>query len=114
MYYKLIGRLPVPCDDFTEAWTISENMRRVGGDMIGPLWVSTVFLVLDHGMFNDEGPPLLFETMILGDDIDGYQTRCTTWEEAEAMHRKAVQVATEVLRKAEAVTGDFFVRKWEE
>jgi len=40
------------------------------------------------------GPPLLFETMIFNGPDDGeYQERCSTWEEAEAMHERAVHVA---------------------
>lgn len=39
--------------------------RRVAVDMIGDLKVSTVFLGLDHN-FSDEGPPVLWETMVFG------------------------------------------------
>ena len=52
---------------------------------------STVFLGLDH-RFIDDGPPLLFETMIFGGDGDKDQWRCSTWEQAEAQHRRAVEL----------------------
>lgn len=71
--------------------------RHVGDDTIMhgeiPIRISTVFLWLDH-RFGD-GLPLLFETMIFGwpFDEDEYQERYTTWEEAEAWHQKAIQVA---------------------
>lgn len=53
--------------------------------------VSTVFLGLDHNHLND-GPALLFETMIFpeGSYAEMYQRRCSTWEEAEEMHKEAV------------------------
>ncbi len=53
--------------------------------------VSTVFLGLDHS-FGD-GPPLLFETMIFGGEHDQYQERFETWEQAEAGHQVAVELA---------------------
>lgn len=55
--------------------------------------VSTVFLGLDHSFGG--GPPMLFETMIFGGSQDQYQERCSTWEEAEAMHAKAVALVSE-------------------
>jgi hypothetical protein len=63
--------------------------------------VSTVFLGINH-QFGD-GPPILFETMAWIDmeheafgkkydrDWENYQERCSTWLEAEEMHRKAVE-----------------------
>lgn len=102
--YTLIGTLPVPCSDM-RAWgrwmaQSADRDRRVGRDMIGPMMVSTVFLGLDHS-HTDEGPPILFETMVFGDGDDSYQTRCTTWDGAEAMHQRAVAVATDMLARAE-------------
>jgi hypothetical protein len=55
--------------------------------------VSTVFLGLDHN-FRDEGPPILFETMIFGetdDDPVGRQWRYATWAEAELGHMAIVE-----------------------
>ncbi len=46
--------------------------------------ISTVFLGLDHS-FSD-GPPLLFETMVFGGELDQEMDRCTTWDEAVIMH----------------------------
>jgi hypothetical protein len=50
--------------------------------------ISTVFLGMDHQM--GDGPPLLFETMVFGGEHDQFQERCSTWDEAEAMHARAV------------------------
>jgi hypothetical protein len=53
--------------------------------------ISTVFLGIDH---SSEPPPLLFETMIFrggvgGDDV--YSERYSTWDEALAGHRRALE-----------------------
>lgn len=70
-------------------------------DIGAGIWVSTVFLGLDHSFFDDE-PPLLFETMVFGADpdpdrayADVYQERCSTWDEAVEMHKRAVYWALE-------------------
>lgn len=66
--------------------------RIVAKTSIGDMTVSTVFLGIDHNW--GEGPPLLFETMIFGGRLDmDYQTRCSTWDQAEAQHAEAVEVA---------------------
>jgi hypothetical protein len=46
--------------------------------------ISTVFLGIDHAFFGEE--PLLFETMIFGGELDGYQERYSTWDEAYKAH----------------------------
>jgi hypothetical protein len=58
--------------------------KRVAETTIGDVRVSTVFLGLDHAFGG--GPPMLFETMAFGGPLDKDQDRCSTWEEAEAMH----------------------------
>ena len=74
--------------------------RQVKWTQVGTQVVSTVFLGLDHN-FSDEGPPLLFETMILDDRCDDqYQERYSTYEEAEHGHEVAVALA--VVRAAAA------------
>jgi hypothetical protein len=91
-YYRLEGETPVPIG-FEEwmAWSkANPGPQRVAQDQIGKTyWVSTVFLGIDHGF--GEGPPRLFETMVFrgGETVDG--ARYSTWEEAEAGHRKLVQ-----------------------
>lgn len=97
----LDGHLAVPCHDMLAwaQWMQTAN-RHVAKTQIGELSVSTVFLGLDHnfpGTFSKQPEdylPLIFETMIFGGMEDNYQTRCATWEEAEAMHRVAVDIAT--------------------
>jgi hypothetical protein len=94
MYYKLIGREPVPCELLEWADSLRESGRRLFeySDPTMPGFVSTVFLGLDHN--HSGGRPLLFETMIFGGPHDQYQTRCSTYDEAEAMHAKAVRIFT--------------------
>lgn len=83
-WYTLDGHTPVPTTDLVEAM---QNRPHVALTEKGKVSVSTVFLGIDHSFF--EGPPLVFETMIFGGEHDGWQDRCSTWEEAEAMHARA-------------------------
>lgn len=106
--YTLKGHEAVPCEDICKwsEWLESAD-RHVGKTDIGiPAWkfwlgrilkikhweptrISTVFLGLDHS-FGD-GPPMLFETMIFGGSLDGEQERYSTWDEAEAGHKRWVE-----------------------
>lgn len=91
--YILDGKTPVRANDLTQwaSWyEKADEVRRVAWTTIGDTDVSTVFLGLDHS-FGD-GPPLLFETMIFNHpELEDYQERYTTWEEAEAGHARAVR-----------------------
>jgi hypothetical protein len=71
--------------------------RIVKQDYIGGIFVSTVFLGLDHNWLPG-GPPVLFETMVFGGRMDMYQDRCCTWEEAEQMH---ATIQADVIRNLE-------------
>lgn len=53
--------------------------------------ISTVFLCLDHN-FNNNGPPILFETMIFREPeyIDMYCERYATYDEAKEGHLEAI------------------------
>ena len=62
--------------------------RRVAFNVVGDKEtseISTVFLGLDHSMDN-EGPPLIYETMIFGGEYDGTCERYSTKEEAVSRH----------------------------
>ena len=48
----------------------SAEARRVARTQVGDCMVSTVFLGLDHN-FSEEGPPVLWETMVFGQDESG-------------------------------------------
>lgn len=60
------------------------------------IFVSTVFLGIDHS-YSDNGEPILFETMTFGGNFAYYQERCCTWEEAELMHEKAVNMVQDAI-----------------
>ena len=69
--------------------------KRVASTDIGPYWVSTVWLGIDHNWLGD-GPPIIFETMVFSKgerDDPGYHglhdmdmDRYATEEEALAGH----------------------------
>jgi hypothetical protein len=91
-HYILDGKTPVATDMMTWArWLENTKARQVGYYEKDGLRVSTVFLGLDHS-FGD-GKPLIFETMIFGGPHDQYQERYSTWDEAEAGHKKALELA---------------------
>ena len=52
--------------------------------------ISTVFLGLDHNFF-DEGPPILFETMVFGGLLDQETERYATWNQAVRGHDQMVR-----------------------
>jgi len=90
--YILDGHTVVECHDLIEwAKWFEENTRKVDKTMVDDVMISTVFLGLDHSWTNN-GPPLLFETMIFGGEHDEYQERYATWDEAVAGHEVAVNL----------------------
>jgi len=84
-YYKLVDQKPVACDMLEAFSIIEEQDRTIAVDLVNGAKISTVFLAIDHG-FND-GPPILFETMVFGGKYDGHQERYATWEEAWEGHK---------------------------
>lgn len=91
--YILEGKIPVKEPDLLKwgKWFEENNeARTVGRDVFrqgkSEITVSTVFLGLDHGwgLYHD---PILFETMVFGGQLDQTQERCSTWDEAEVMHK---------------------------
>lgn len=74
-------------------WFQDFKMRRVAETHIGKIRVSTVFLGIDHSFGG--GPPILFETMIFGGELDQWQERCCTWDAAVKMHNDAVELVHE-------------------
>jgi hypothetical protein len=62
---------------------------RIAKDAIGDVEVSTVFLGIDRSF--GSGPPLLFETMVFGGELDDEQERYSTEAEALAGHAAMVR-----------------------
>ena len=100
----------VPMADDVIAWAQEQERLRTTGrrivaqEQIGPYFVSTVFLGLNHRFDFGGGPPLpplVFETMVfckrpadpdkLGEDL--YCDRYSTWMQAVAGHDYAVGLA---------------------
>lgn len=81
-----------------------ENRKVAQETLEDGTFVSTVFLGLDHN-FSDNGPPLIFETMVFSPEEkkvqfgdkerifheDLEQSRYSTWEEAMNGHRETVE-----------------------
>lgn len=94
-HYILADKKVVPCDLMTWVRWMETGDRIVAADVIGGILVSTVFLGIDHSFGN--GPPLLFETMLFDGPTDNELMRCSTYEQAEAQHRAAVDAVRELV-----------------
>lgn len=80
----------------------ADEQRRVAQDRDeGPdaqdIWVSTVFTGLDYNFF-DDGPPILWETMVFGGPLDGKQERYASREAALLGHQRWCQRVALALR----------------
>jgi hypothetical protein len=85
--YVLKNKIPVPEPDIRK-WGVWRrlNTRVVKKTNFAPdIEVSTVFLGVDYSSGN--GELQVFETFVFGGLLDGEQTRCATWEEAEVIHK---------------------------
>jgi hypothetical protein len=88
--------------DALHAWgeMMNDQARRtVATDEINNIYISTVFLGVDHG-YGGGGPPILFETMAFvheGGDAryDQICWRYPTWDEAEEGHKQMVALILE-------------------
>lgn len=84
-YYDRAGR-PVTVEEWIDGFDIRN--RRVARTELGKVTVSTVHLGLNH-QYGD-GPPLIFETMVLGGEHDWWCDRYSTEEQACAGHAAVV------------------------
>lgn len=86
--------IPVPEPDlikWSEWFEHSRKQRIVKQEIIGQSKVSTVFLSLDHGWILGK-PPILWETMVFGGNLDLEQDRCSgTRKDALSMHKRMVK-----------------------
>lgn len=92
-WYVLEGRSYRAARNMNDYAEGMDRNRRVARDELGDCRVSTVFLGLDHG--DGDGPPLVFETMVFGGPFDQWCDRCSTYDEAEAQHARAVAFCRE-------------------
>lgn len=72
------------------AMWFEKSDRTIAKTNVGDTLVSTVFLGIDHN-FDEQGLPVLFETMVFGGALDEYQERYTSAEEAEWGHEQIVK-----------------------
>ena len=93
--FILVGHDPEPCTDLMKwaYWFETADRRVAHNSPLPNVSISTVFLGLDHQF--GKGPPLIFETMIFGGKHDGWTERCSTWDQAVAMHARAVNMVQE-------------------
>jgi hypothetical protein len=82
MYYDLDGNKIT----FEEYMEIRKDISKwvINKTTVGESKVSTVWLGLNHSF--DDGPPLIFETMVFGGPDNDWQKRYSTKEEALACH----------------------------
>jgi len=102
MWYTLDNNnKPIAAASITEAakW-LDENLERkvVKQDYVGDIWISTVFLGLDHA-WPKGNTPVLWETMIFGGEHDQYQDRYTSHEDALEGHEVAVELVKSLITK---------------
>jgi len=94
MWYKLDkNNRPIPCKNSVEyiRWESKNPDRKaVKQQHIGNMYISTVFLGLDHAHGGKK--PILWETMIFGGKHDQYQVRYDSYEDAVKGHKIAVEL----------------------
>jgi hypothetical protein len=89
-YYILKNKTPVIVSMHEWArWFENTDNRRINSTTIGKVFISTVFMGIDHD-FSGHGPPLLFETMVFGGPLDGEITRCAFYKQAQRQHTEMV------------------------
>lgn len=111
---------PKEVDLMTWALWFKDPRRKVADDMVCDVWVSTIFLGIDHN-FAFTGPPILWETMAFGPEewsktmervyrpevaID----RCAgSWEQALTMHQQMIERMVKehgfLWKQIESITG---------
>ena len=90
MWYTLKDKVPVEATAKEYSKWRKKNNRHVLDDEGNGIRVSTVFL--GQGCAYGGCEPVLFETMIFGGKFDKERRRYTTWEEAEAGHKKSLKL----------------------
>jgi hypothetical protein len=84
LYYDRQSR-PISHEQWMAEFSRSHGRRHVASTDLKELGrVSTVWMGLNHAY--DDGPPLIFETMIFGGPMDQYMDRYTTEDQARTGH----------------------------
>ncbi len=87
-YYILENKEPVKTEDTIEwaKWFERKENWYVAKDIIDDSQVITFF----QGLIT-EGLPKLFQTMVIGGQLDGEYDNYSTWQEAETGHERMVE-----------------------
>lgn len=99
MMYRLTKNREIRCfsiDDINYGFAL-DDIKIIKQEHIGPFFISTVFLCVDHRMSGDDNGPVLFETMVFcdgKDDDDLYCERTTSYDLAITQHEKVVALFT--------------------
>jgi hypothetical protein len=108
-------RMPVPCSNIVEwgQWfETSANERKVAETFTELMWISTVFLGTDYN-FLDDGPPVLWETMVfdkhphtreifgeLREVFDDHD--CWRWNSLEEAKEGHARIVMDIIRTEQA------------
>lgn len=98
--YILEGKKPVPTWDLNAWGKFMESPERIiAQENIGDVFISTVFLGIDHSFkFDQEESPVLFESMVFGgNELNGTITRYHTYSEAKKGHHELVELVRKTL-----------------
>jgi hypothetical protein len=88
MYYIMQNMRPCRAPFFEYAAWYETHDRTIDRTKIGEVLVSTVFRGIDHS--GGVGPPLLFETRVIGSALDGESRWYATLGEAKCGHHEIV------------------------
>lgn len=92
LWYDKQGR-PVNIDQYAQLQKDNKDYYRIAETTLGKIWISTVWLGLDHDYnFSGDGPnphPIIFETMVFPAELD--MERYHTEAEAIAGHKRMVR-----------------------
>lgn len=96
----------IRCNDLVEWGLWMETGDRVVAQTdIDGVWVSTVFLGMDHN-FLELGDPKLFETMVFHDGEGGQMQRYFIWPEAEKGHAEIVREIELASKRADSAVSE--------
>lgn len=109
LFYVLAedGKTPIAEPDMQKYGEFFHDIgkRTVAKTTVGNCEVSTVFMCLDHN-YTGSGDPVLWETLVFGGAMDGYQLRYQSYDEALSSHNHLcdyLQHLNESLPTAEVV-----------
>ena len=91
LHYNREGKT-ITLDEWATLMSQDEVKRVAYTEVDEGCYVSTVWLGMDHN-WTEDGPPIIFETMILGGRYDQEQIRYSTEEQAVVGHARMVEKA---------------------